>query len=564
MAYTAEDVVPQLEKAESLLAEGFWLAGFIAYEAATALDKALRTHPPIPGLPLLLLGAFHPPQRIAGVNKPTVKLRLPQLQAQITADDYTRAFGKILEYEHNGDTYQVNFTFPLTGSFKADAWELFSQLYQLQPESYASYTEFDRWRIVSVSPELFFRLCNDLITVRPMKGTAPRGLSVEEDRRNARRLVQSEKERAENVMIVDMMRNDLTRVCHAGSVKATRLFRRERHPTVWQMISEVQGKTDASFTEILRNLFPCASVTGAPKVRTSAIIRELEAGPRGVYTGAIGYFSPQRHACFNVAIRTALIDTREQTIRYGVGSGVVWDSRSGDEYNECLLKAGVLTRHAVTFNLLETLLYEPQSGWFLVEEHLKRLRQSARFFGFSFKARQVRRALEEAVKGITPAEGPQRVRLLMDKTGHCRTECTPFTQNNVKLHLTLAHAPMDPNMVWHYHKTDNRTMYAAHRAHADASFDDVLLWNPAGEITETTIANIIFKWQGTLYTPPVKCGLLPGVYRAYLLKKGIIREKILTKKMLRKVEGLWTINALRKKIAVHTLTTSEEKITFNF
>lgn len=553
------DVLPALQQAEEFIHQGYWLAGYIAYEAAPGLDNALTTHPGMPDFPLMAWGVYPAPQRVTMDILPTPQPPENSWRPLLNAQAYQDAWRRIRSHLHNGETYQVNFTFPMEAVLKEEPEKMFRRLRYMQPDSYAAFFEFDPWRIVSVSPELFFRLDGTRITVRPMKGTARRGLSMEEDMGHARHLLQSEKERAENVMIVDMMRNDLSRICTAGSVRTTRLFRRERHPTVWQMISEVRGETQAGLREIMRAMFPCASVTGAPKAATMSIIQELEPHPRGIYTGSIGYFAPDRTACFNVAIRTVLMNRDEGRMRYGVGSGVTWDSRGDAEYDECLLKARVLTRNRPDFRLLETILYEPEKGCFLLEGHLKRIKASARYFGIPWHEETLRRQIEEAVGRLSSPAGAWRLRLWLDSRGQTEIEAMPFNDDPKPVRLSLATEPIAPQQIWHYHKTDQREIYTRHKQGVPSEADDVLLWNPRREITETTIANILFQWRGKRYTPPISCGVLPGVYRAHLLRKGVTAEKILTLDMLDEIEGMWLINALRKERPVHHITSGKRK-----
>ena len=285
-------------------------------------------------------------------------------------------------------------------SIERDPFYLFLQLTDAQQSSYGAYLNTGRYAICSASPELFFELDGDRLRSRPMKGTASRGQTLAADRIQAERLHHSVKNRAENVMIVDMVRNDMARVAEIGSVRVLRLFEIERYPTVLQMTSTVECRTRASLPEIFTALFPCASVTGAPKIRTMQIIRDLEPGPRGVYTGAIGFVAPGRRARFNVAIRTVVVDTVAGEAEYGTGSGIVWESDSAEEYQECRLKARILTVMPRAFDLLESLLWTPESGCFLLERHLDRLRDSAEYFDFPFDERKIRTQLGEFAEAL--------------------------------------------------------------------------------------------------------------------------------------------------------------------
>jgi para-aminobenzoate synthetase / 4-amino-4-deoxychorismate lyase len=360
-------------------------------------------------------------------------------------------------------------------------------------------------------------------------------------------LAESTKDRAENLMILDMVRNDIGRIAELGSVRVPELFQIERYPTVYQMTSTVEGRTGASLGQIFAGLFPCASITGAPKVRTMQIIRELEPAPRGVYCGAIGYVAPGPRVRFNVAIRTAVVDKADGSVEYGVGGGIVWDSGPKSEYEECLAKARVLTHRRPEVELLETLLFEPQTGYVLLEGHLARLAESAEYFGFAYDPSAVTGALNNFAAGLC---APSRVRLRLDPSGCCTLEAAaaPKADAQRAWRLRLAPHPVDSGDVFLYHKTTNRLVYE--RAALDrGDADDVLLWNQRGEVTETLIANVVAELDGRLVTPPIECGLLPGVMRAELLAKGIIAEKVIRVPDLSRCAALFVINSVRGRLA---------------
>ncbi|TNF84270.1 MAG: aminodeoxychorismate synthase component I, partial [Acidobacteria bacterium] len=375
-----EEVVPLLERVDRANGQGLWAAGFVSYEAAPAFDRAFVTGSP-GELPLAWLALFrdwHPldpePPRAAAYS-------LSDWKASISAADYERAVESIHRWIAAGDTYQVNYTMRLWADFAGDAGSLFTALARAQRSPRSAFVDTgDRWAICSSSPELFFHRDGGRIVCRPMKGTAPRGRYPEEDQRRGEWLRHSAKNRAENLMIVDMVRNDLGRIARPGSVEVTSLFELERYPSIHQLTSTVEARTEASLAEIFTALFPCASITGAPKVRTMELIHQLEQEPRGVYTGAVGCVGPERQAHFNVAIRTVQIDRRAGIAEYGAGGGIVWDSVAADEYRECRTKTLVLTQVEPEFSLLETLLCEPETGLFLLDRHLDRLRASALYF----------------------------------------------------------------------------------------------------------------------------------------------------------------------------------------
>ena len=315
-------------------------------------------------------------------------------QASVGPAEFHRQMARIKALIRSGDTYQVNYTYRLRTQFAGDPWNFFLRLVAAQDPPYGAFVDTGEWVICSASPELFFRLDGTRIECRPMKGTAARGRTQAEDLAQAQALQASEKERAENVMIVDMVRHDLGRVAQTGSVKVARLFEVEKYPTIWQMTSTIEAQTEAGLGEIFRALFPAASVTGAPKVRTMQIIAELEPLPRRLYTGTIGFFAPGRRAQFNVAIRTLLANRRTGCAEYGVGSGITWDSDPEAEWQECRAKARILAPPVPAFSLLETMRWTPEEGYFLLERHLERLQDSALYFGFRLDLAALRLELE--------------------------------------------------------------------------------------------------------------------------------------------------------------------------
>ncbi|HEY3295187.1 MAG TPA: aminodeoxychorismate synthase component I [bacterium] len=547
-AHTLDDVRPLIEEVERCTARGLWAAGFLSYEAAPAFDPALVTHERAV-TPLAWFGIYEAPQSLSALPEGAEAFEAGAWISTVTEESYAESLSRIKEYIAGGDTYQVNFTLRLRTGFEGSPWSLFRHLVRNQSPRCAAYVHAGEHVLCSASPELFFRLDGSHITCRPMKGTAPRGLTSAEDALNTRRLQASEKERAENVMIVDMVRNDLSRIAARGSVHVPELFAVERYYTLLQLTSTVAAETHAPLGELLAALFPCASITGAPKVRTMQIIRELETTPRGVYTGSIGYVSPQRRMQFNVAIRTVDIDTAQRTAEYGTGGGIVWDSRTGREYEECLLKAAVLTASRPDFSLLETLLWKPPSGFFLLERHLERLLSSADYFAFRADKQQILAALTAAVEPLEQA--PHKIRLQLSEGGAIRVEAELLSRNfkSRRWRVALAGNPIDSHNRFLYHKTTARSVYNAAQA-GHPGCDDVLLWNERGDITESTVANVVAQFGRELVTPPVSCGLLAGAYRAHLLAKGRIAERCISKDELRHAERVYLINSVRGWIPV--------------
>jgi para-aminobenzoate synthetase / 4-amino-4-deoxychorismate lyase len=538
-----------LKRAAAAAAAGRYAAGFVGYEAAPAFDAALRTHPP-GRLPLAVFGVYAGGEAFDTLPAPAVPCTAGPWRPSVDAAAYAAALDRIRAYLAAGDTYQVNYTMRLRAALSGDPYALFHRLVAAQAGGrFAAYFACEAWAVCSASPELFFDCTPPDIVCRPMKGTAPRGLWSADDMAHAAALRTSEKERAENVMIVDMIRNDLGRIAAPGSVRVVSVFDTERYPTLWQLTSTVAAETDAGLPEIFGALFPCASVTGAPKVRTMEITRELEPDPRGVYTGAIGLIEPGGRARFSVAIRTVAVDRAAGEAEYGVGGGIVWDSRPEREYAECAVKARVLDRPVEAFALLETLLWTPRDGCVLLDGHLRRAEASAVYFGFAFSAERVRRALAAQ----TMPEEPARVRVEMDRDGGVRVTAVPLGPNTgAPATVAVDDRPVDPADRFLYHKTTRRAVYAAARArHPDA--DDVLLCNARGEITESTIANLVVERGGERVTPPLSCGLLPGVYRDALLRRGRVREAVVRREDLRRAAAIYLVNALRGERRVAAL-----------
>lgn len=528
-----------LEAVESAVAKGCHAAGLIAYEAAPAFDPAFRVHPN-PELPLLWFGLY---DAFETHSPATASLRAHAVGAWNLLLDrpaYDASIARIREHIAAGDTYQVNFTFPMRAPFEGDALGWFRALCAAQRADYCAFIDMGRFKVLSISPELFFDLHGDIITTRPMKGTRPRGRWPEEDLERAQELRSSNKDRAENVMIVDLLRNDLGRICETGSVAVQRLFDVERYETVWQMTSTITGRTAAGLAEIFRALFPCGSVTGAPKIETMRIIREVEPHPRGVYCGAIGWCSPGRRARFNVAIRTVVVDTEKGEAQCHVGGGITWDSSADLEYEECRTKAAFLTLRRPEFALLESLLYD--GDYFLLEAHLRRLAASATYFGYPVDVDMTRRRLMDYAKSL--GKGAHKVRLLLHRQGKLHIERAPVTPER-RVRVTMASFPVDSNNIFLYHKTTHREVYERAKA-ARPDCDDVILWNERGEITESTVANIVLDMDGALLTPPRSAGLLAGTFRAYLLETGAIREAILRKEDIARARERFLINSVRQ------------------
>jgi para-aminobenzoate synthetase/4-amino-4-deoxychorismate lyase len=538
----ADEVMKKLDEVDQAVGSGLFAAGFLTYEAAAGLDSAFCVHEN-DDLPMVWFGIFKRMERYSKDGEESFSIGT--WQPTISQTEYTEAFKKIRKYIESGDTYQVNYTFRLRSKFAGDPFSYFNKLVRAQPEAMGIFIDNGDIAICSASPEVFFRLDDDVLISMPMKGTAARGLSMAEDRYQKSWLERSPKNRAENTMIVDLIRNDMGRIAKTGSVKVSNLFHVERYPTVFQMTTTVHSQTQASFAEIMRALFPCASITGAPKVRTMQIIHELEPERRGIYTGCVGYLAPGRQAKFNVAIRTVMIDRKKSVAEYGVGGGIIWDSEPEDEYRECQTKALLLTAEPPEFDLLESLLWDGKNGYFLLDRHLNRLADSAEYFKYKLDLSEVRNRL--LTFGWQLQASKHKVRLCVDRNGTIRIESSPLVDQPAGKfwRLGLAKTAIDSKNPFLYHKTTWRTVYNSAMTDWPRA-DDVLLWNERDELTETRIGNIVVELDGKRYTPPVSSGLLAGVFREELLASGAIHERVINRKELYNIEKLFVINSVRK------------------
>jgi para-aminobenzoate synthetase / 4-amino-4-deoxychorismate lyase len=549
------EVVGAIDAAGSAAARGLWAAGFVAYEAAPGLDPELSVHvraadDPFAELPLAWFALFERkedlPRLEPGRVDPSGSAGSPW-RPSVDRATYDAAVERIRELIAAGHTYQVNHTIRLRAMIRGDERGFYRDLCLAQRGGYAAFLELGRFRVLSASPELFFRIDGERITTKPMKGTAPRGRWSAEDEEIAARLVASSKERAENAMIVDLLRNDLGRICRTGSVEVERMVEAERFETVWQLTSTIEGdlRPEITLVDAFRALFPSGSVTGAPKIRTTRIIAELEDSARGPYCGAIGYLAPagsgEPRANFNVAIRTVVLDTQTRTAEYGVGGGITHDSSASGEYEEIVAKARVLTDARPAFELFESLGHEPAEGFRHLDEHLERLAASARYFGFRFELEAASAALKRAVIEATE---PSVVRLTLGRDGALSTDVRDLPRAKEPVRVALDDEPVDPSDLWLFHKTTRRAPYDRRRERRP-DVDDVVLVNDRGEVTESTIANVAVRLDGVWVTPPIDAGLLPGTYRTVLLREDGLIERPVTVDELRGASKLALLSSVR-------------------
>ncbi|MBC2002777.1 aminodeoxychorismate synthase component I [Listeria booriae] len=535
-----EEVTERMQQVEQAIDLGYYVAGYVGYEAAPAFNKHLQTFAP-GKMPLLWFGVFREMREVAQAEAPI--LQPPKLDWQPTTDyaSYAKGIRFIRDQIADGNTYQTNYTIRLESAFAEDDENFYEQLKVAQQADYSAYLSTGRFHILSASPELFFHWKDGVITTKPMKGTARRGMTQRDDAKARDWLSASAKNQAENVMIVDLLRNDLGQIAKPGTVKVPHLFDVERYPTVWQMTSTVTAETlpDIHLTAIFEALFPCGSITGAPKVKTMELITQAETSPRNVYCGAIGYVTPDKEAIFNVPIRTVVVDTEEKTAEYGVGGGIVWDSRSGAEYEEVQAKAALLTTYLPKFELLESLRLE-NGHYSRTDLHLQRIENSANYFGFTWNIHAVKQAL-----AMFAEEHPNdiwKVRLLVQKDGMASVEGALIISDPIMWTAHFADKSVNSTNPFLYHKTTHRTMYEKRRR---IDYDETLLWNERGEITEFINGNLVAEIDGELVTPAQSSGLLGGVMRQTLLADGTITERVLHRNDLLQATKIWLTNSVR-------------------
>jgi para-aminobenzoate synthetase/4-amino-4-deoxychorismate lyase len=558
VARRAAEVAPALERIDALRQQGFDVVGYLAYEAGLALEEklaALADERSGAMGPLLWFGAFEGFEPIAAEDVPAWLAAEAQpgiaqigpLEPQLSAGGYGAAFAALQDAIASGDIYQANLTFPLAGSFRGDPLALYAAL---RPAAGAGYggVVFDgtHW-LLSCSPELFFAERDGAAMVKPMKGTRPRGRSEAEDAALAAELAVSEKDRAENLMIVDLLRNDLSRVAEPGSVRVEKPFAIESYPTLHTMTTTVRARLRPGngAVDMVRALFPCGSITGAPKIRAMELIDEVERDARGPYCGAIGRIDAAGDAAFNVAIRTLRLTPGENgrgRAVLGVGSAIVADSEPMDEWRECLIKGGFVRLRAGGADLIETMRFTPDEGAPLLELHLERIKASATELNYAFDRHAVRNAIQAL---CFEADAPARLRLVAARSGAYSLELGPLPETlDRQLRCAVLPLPVDPGDWRLRHKSSDRSFYEAGLAAAQAAgADEALFIRDDGLLTEGCFTNLFVERDGRLLTPPARLGLLPGVLRRSLIDEGRAVEAELSLSDLK--DGFLIGNALR-------------------
>ncbi|MDN3427313.1 aminodeoxychorismate synthase component I [Microbacterium sp. APC 3898] len=547
-----------LEKLEQAVSKGFYAAGYVSYEAAPAFHVEMQTQP-AGEMPLVWFGIFNAPQKAPVLSEEQEPYKVSEWKMASSVEHYQKGIQQIKQAIEEGDTYQVNYTERLSAEFDGNDLAFYRQLARNQQADYGAYLNLGRFRVLSASPELFFKVRNGQLTAKPMKGTAPRGRTTKEDQEQVAALLASKKEQAENLMIVDLLRNDMSRLAKRGSVKADPLFTVETYPTVHQLTSTIEAQLDKETTvlEWFQALFPCGSITGAPKISTMKYIAGLEQTPREVYCGAIGFITPGKDAVFNVPIRTVVIDREKGMARYGVGGGVTWDSTSEGEYKELQTKAEVLTAKRPVFSLLESLKLE-NGKYPLLDYHLARLQDSANYFHFPGNIQQAESELMKLAE--KNPQGIYKVRLLQNKAGKLELEAQETAAIGQPVKGALAFYAVDSKNPFLFHKTTHREVYNKASEGLPKDVFSVLLWNEKQQLTEFTIGNLVLEKNGRFFTPPVSCGLLAGTFRQQLLDQQRIEEKILGKKDLETCDAIWLINSVRGWLKVELINQPSEII----
>ena len=553
-----------LDQVDKKVKEGFWAAGYISYEAGYSFEDKLNERRKYP-FPLVWFGIFRKPFFLDYSRKEILKwmdsiskksyVSVTNLDSLNNKNYYLQAVNKIKQYISQGDIYQANYTFKKRFWYDGDPFNMFCRLNITQPVGYSVYINNNNNAVLSLSPELFFSKDGNNVTVKPMKGTTKRGKTIVDDLRISRELSSCLKNRAENIMIVDLMRNDLGKISEIGSVKTTKLFDVASYSTLFQMTSTVKAemREDLSYCELFKNIFPGGSVTGAPKIRAMEIIKETETEPRGIYTGGIGYISPSEKAVFNIAIRTLCLDKNAKTGELGIGSGIVADSDPEKEFEECVLKSNFMSGKYDEFKLIETMLWEKEK-FFLLDLHINRLSESAGYFDFYCDKIFVINELRK-ISVDFDLDKKYKVRLLLDRYGNVSIETQVlneqfFSGDNF---IMVSGEKICSDSVFFYHKTTNRDFYYNHfQRYRQKGCFDVIFMNERDEITEGAISNVFIKKDGVYYTPPVHCGLLNGTFREFFIRENFhrVNEKVIYKTDLLSADEIILTNSVRGIVKV--------------
>ena len=533
-----DQVEDLLREVEAYQEQGFYAVGYVSYEAAPAFEKKFAVHPaPLMG-EYLLYFTIHEKVETLPFPEDYEAVDLPaNWKEEVEAPAYQEAIKTIHHHIRQGDTYQVNYTVQLSQELKADPLAIYNRLVVEQKAHYNAFIQHDDVSILSISPELFFEQDDRLLTTRPMKGTTRRGLTNQADLKEASWLEADPKNRAENMMIVDLLRNDMNRISEIGSEQVTHLCQVEQYSTVWQMTSTIESRLrpEVDLVQAFQALFPCGSITGAPKISTMEIIQKTEKSPRGVYCGTIGILLPKGKRIFNVAIRTLQMQGTKAI--YGVGGGITWDSKWEGEYQETKQKSAVLYRQEPRFELLTTGRIHQGELTFL-EQHLTRLREASRYFAYPFNEPKLLNKLQEQLAHVDPSLD-YRCRIALQRNGSFQLTITELTDLPASyLQAQLTEQKLDLATPFTYFKTSQRD-------HLGQSDHEQIFHLPDGSLLETTIGNLVLEIEGQLYTPLAHLPLLDGIYRRHLLETQQVEEKLLTLNDLIDADRIYACNALR-------------------
>ena len=571
VAHAPAEVTAALEAIDQGLARGLHAVGFFAYELGYCFEPKLADLLPKPRRqPLLWMGLFHAPRQLDDTatrgwlekEGAAEKAAISDLRLSWSRDDYAKGFAAVQDYIAAGDVYQINLTMKYRFAYDGDPIALYAALRRKQRVAYGALIGASDFHVLSFSPELFFRRQGKRLSTRPMKGTAARGRTPREDARIKTWLTVDEKQRAENLMIVDLLRNDLGRIAKIGTVEVTDLFTVETYRTLHQMTSGVTAELrgDMGLNDMLHGLFPSGSVTGAPKVRAMEIIRELEPEARGVYTGAVGHIAPDGDALFNVAIRTIFLDGDGGEM--GIGSGLVSDSKLDAEFEECLLKGEFLTKTDAPFELIETIRWERETGFHLLERHLARLQSSATHFGYPFARDAVLAVLQGEAARLQGAVHMVRLLLAEDGTLTVASIEIELPARGTVWRFAVADARVDEKDPIFFHKTTARAFFEREmeKQKALTGCDEVIFLNTRGELTEGTRSNLFIERDGRLYTPALTCGLLPGTLREELidLPRAAASEAVLTLADLQHADRIYLGNSVRGLVRAEPIGLAHE------
>ncbi len=560
------DIQKLFKKIDNNISKGLWCYALINYESGYLFEEKLKKHLTGNNEVLIQFIFFKEknveviPSKEILISNDLGNYKIKNFKLDTSKRKFTKDINKIKKFIEEGDTYQVNYTLKGKFNFSGNVENLFQTLIFNQSASYSAFINHDYKIFLSLSPELFFEVNGNIITTKPMKGTARRGHDIASDHYNKYNLENDEKNKAENLMIVDLLRNDLGKISNYGKVKVSNLFEIEKYESLYQMISTVTAtlNRNISLTEIIKNVFPCGSITGAPKIRTMEIINQLEQKTRGIYTGAIG-ISNKKFSSFNVAIRTISIDKKTLEGEMGLGSGIVWDSIPEKEFEETLLKSKFIRKPNPYFEIYETMLVK-NGKVFLLEEHIERLRSSAEYFLFKFDKKNI---LNEIINQLRRLEKNKdyRYKLILNKWGKLSSVITQYIEDISEKKIIISNKLVNSQNPFQYFKTTNRNLYERElKKYMSKGFFDVIFFNEKNQLTEGARTNIFIKRNGGWYTPSLNSGILSGVYRKYMLQKERnIKEDFITKDDFLSAEEILLTNSLRGKIKISKLFLNENE-----